>query len=80
MPCYRAYAKSKIGHRVNTEGNRRNTKRNMRKHQEKGLKTVRKPGKHNIDGITIIIVPETKRQNVSMISIDQVFQSSANLH
>ena len=56
----------------------------MRKHQGKRQETVRKPGKHNIEGITMIItgiyVPETKRQNVSrqntsVISNDGVFRT-----
>ena len=38
-----------------TEGNRRNTGRNMRKHQGKRWETVRKPGNHNFEGITITI-------------------------
>ena len=55
----------------------------MRKHQGKRYKIVRKPGKHIIGGITLIItgtlLPQTKRQNVSMINIDRVFHKSANL-
>ena len=38
-----------------TEGNRRNTGRNMRKYQGKRRETVRKPGNHNIEGITMTI-------------------------
>ena len=38
-----------------TEGNRRNTGRNMRKHQGKRREAVRKPGNHNIEGITMTI-------------------------
>ena len=67
--------------------NRRNNVRKMRKHQGKRWETVRKPGKRNIEGITMIItgtqVPKTKRQNVSrinvsIISVDRVFHRSAN--
>ena len=49
------------GNSKNTRGNRRNTRGNMQKQHWKRQEMVRKLGKHNIEGITIIITQKIKR-------------------
>ena len=80
IPHHIEYTKSKVGNRGNTARKQEKHRRKPQKHQEKHAKTSgkmvgnRKLGKHNIGGITLIImgtyVSENKRQNVFMISID----------
>ena len=88
------YAKFKIGNRGNTMRKQEKHQRKLQKHQKKLVETPgktvgnRKSGKYNTERITMIItgiqVAETKqqnisRENISMININQVFHTSANL-